>query len=185
MKILQDQKVYDLLTHVDEQLAQKAYEEGCQHCGGRLHHGDYDRKPRGGPSWSKRRSFTCSLEGCRKRKTPPSVRFLGRKVYAGLVVVLISAMMHGASPSRVEQLRLPLGIDVRTLRHWRVWWRSAFAPSPYWKAERSRFMPPLETEQLPWDLVEAFKATEESGLVRLLMFLAPITTGSCPQGGVM
>jgi hypothetical protein len=30
-----------------------------------------------------------------RRRTPESVRFLGRRVYAGLVVVLITVMIHG------------------------------------------------------------------------------------------
>jgi hypothetical protein len=36
-------------------------------------------------------SFCCDRDGCRNRATPPSVRFLGRKVYLGAVVMLISA----------------------------------------------------------------------------------------------
>ncbi|NLS97786.1 MAG: hypothetical protein GXX96_37065 [Planctomycetaceae bacterium] len=38
-------------------------------------------------------------DGCRKRTTPLSVRFLGRKVYLGAVVVLVAAMRQGPSPS--------------------------------------------------------------------------------------
>jgi len=30
---------------------------------------------------------------------------MGRRVYAGLVVVLVSAMVHGLKPNRVEALR--------------------------------------------------------------------------------
>ena len=48
-----------------------------------------------------------------------SVRFLGRKVYVGIVVVLVSAMDHGLKPERVQVLRESLGIDRRTLQHWR------------------------------------------------------------------
>jgi hypothetical protein len=36
----------------------------------------------------------------RKRRTPPSFRFLGRKVYLGVEVVLISAMRQGATAAR-------------------------------------------------------------------------------------
>ncbi len=71
-------------------------------------------------------SLCCAREGCRRRHTPPSVRFMGRRVYAGLVVVLVSAMIHGLKPERVQLLREALGIDRRTLERWRQWWLGLF-----------------------------------------------------------
>ena len=103
-------------------LTEEARLKGCLLCGGKLHRSDYDRKPRGGPQWEVRFSFCCAQEGCRRRHTPPSVRFMGRRVYAGLVVVLVSAMIHGLKPERVQCLREALGIDRRTLERWRQWW---------------------------------------------------------------
>ena len=49
-------------------------------------------------------SFCCDREGCRKRVTPPSVRFLGRKVYLHAVIILVAAMRQGATPRRVHEL---------------------------------------------------------------------------------
>jgi hypothetical protein len=37
------------------------------------------------------------------------VRFLGRKVYAGVIVVLVSAMMHGPNEHRLKRLQQELG----------------------------------------------------------------------------
>jgi hypothetical protein len=45
-------------------------------------------------------SLCCSRDGCRRRMTPPSVRFLGRRVYLGAVLVLVSAMQQGSLPGR-------------------------------------------------------------------------------------
>jgi len=42
-------------------------------------------------------SFCCALDGCRSRATPPSLRFLGRKVYLAAIVVLIAILRHGAT----------------------------------------------------------------------------------------
>lgn len=71
-----------------------------------MHRADYDRKPRGGPEhWSERHSFCCDQDGCRRRHTPPSVRFLGRKVYVGFVVVLKTALHQGLNAARLAQLR--------------------------------------------------------------------------------
>ena len=58
-----------------------------------------------------RLSFCCDRDGCRKRVTPPSVRFLGRKVYLGAIVILISAMRQGPSPRRVRELSERFGAD--------------------------------------------------------------------------
>jgi hypothetical protein len=41
--------------------------------------------------------------------TPPSVRFLGRKVSLGAVVILMSAMRQGPTPRRVHELARLLG----------------------------------------------------------------------------
>jgi hypothetical protein len=180
-KILRDRRLYDLLEEVDRDLALRAQTEGCEHCGGILHRGDYTRKPRGGPLWEKRHSFCCSRDGCRKRKTPVSVRFLGRKVYAGVVVVLVSAMMHGLSAGRVKRLCQLLGIDRRTLQHWREWWTRTFAQGMFWRAEQGRFRRPVLEELLPLGLVEAFGAHQSNGVVNLLKFLCPITTSSCKE----
>jgi len=175
---LQDRRVYELLEKVDRELALKAQAGRCEHCGGPLHRGDYPRKPRGGPEWEKRYSFCCSREDCRKRKTPPSVRFLGRKVYVGVVVVLVSAMTQGLSEWRVKRLRQVLEIDRRTLGHWREWWRT-FAQGGFWRAERGRFQRPISEEKMPLGLVEAFGVKQGDGLVKLMKFLLPITTTSC------
>ena len=175
-KLAKDGRLFKLLEKADAEMAEVAEAEGCGHCGEpKLHHGDYPRKPRGGPEWDKRRSFCCAKKDCRKRKTPPSVRFLGRKVYAGLVIVLVSAMQHGLKPKRVEQLRLALGICERTLERWRAWWLENFTGSRFWKSARARFMPRLDEALLPLSLVEAFGGKGRDGLARLMGFLSPIT----------
>ena len=175
-KLLKDGLLFKLLEKMDADMAEEARAEGCKYCGEKkLHHGNYPRKPGGAPQWDTRYSFCCAAEDCRKRKTPPSVRFLGRKVYAGVVVVLVSAMMHGLKPKRVELLRKELKIDMRTLERWRTWWLENFAGSRFWKSARSRFMPRLDEKVLPLSLVNAFKATVCDGMARLLEFISPIT----------
>lgn len=184
-KIFEDRTFHKLLEKVDEDLAAKADRRACEHCGGKLHRGDFERKPRGGPAWDKRHSFCCSREGCRKRMTPPSVRFLGRKVYVGIVVVLVSAMMHGASAERVRELREVLGIDRRTLSHWRKWWTETFVGGGFWKAARGRLSKPVREDQMPLGLVDGFCATRPEGLLRLMNFLSPITTDSRKEATAM
>ncbi len=178
-KVLRSIGWFKFMVRCDEDMADAAREEGCE-CGGRLHSARYRRKPKGVPEWEteevRRFSFCCAEDGCRKRKTPPSVRFMGRRVYAGVVVVLVSAMMHGLSPSRVKRLQLELGgIDERTLRRWRKWWLENFVEGVFWKTARARFMPRLVEKTMPLCLVDAFGGACKEGLLKLLEFLSPIT----------
>ena len=184
-KQLADQKLHQLLEKVDADLAAQAHVGGCRFCGGKLHRANYDRKPRGGPGWKYRYSFCCAREGCRRRRTPESVRFLGRRVYAGLVVVLVSALVQGLKPQRVTYLRQALEIDRRTLARWRQWWQVTFVESSFWKAARARFLPPLSPRTLPGSLCESFAVQRGDRLVELLRFLAPLTLPSAWPEQVM
>jgi hypothetical protein len=184
-KHLADQKLFQLAEKIDIDLTEEARSKGCLLCGSTLHRSDYERKPRGGPQWDIRFSLCCAKEGCRKRHTPPSVRFLGRRVYAGLVVVLVSAMVHGLTPERVKSLREALGIDRRTLERWRQWWLVTFLESSFWREVRARFMPPLCRKTMPLSLCQSFEVERRDRLLDLLKFLAPITTPSAWQELVM
>ncbi|MFH1574380.1 MAG: hypothetical protein ABIG68_10370 [Acidobacteriota bacterium] len=178
LKLLQEPMLYTFLERVDHDIAEETRREGCP-CGGVLHSARYPRKPRGGLEslkWDSRWSFCCAAEGCRHRRTPPSVRFLGRKVYLGVVVVLVAAMMHGPDGKRVGKLHEELGIDRRTLERWREWWLKTFVETKFWKAQRGQLMPPVDEEHLPLSLVERFQASAKGRLVDLMRFLSPITT---------
>jgi hypothetical protein len=182
---LADQELFQLLEKVDADLVEEAQSKGCLLCGSKLHRSDYERKPRGGPQWDLRFSLCCAREGCRRRNTPPSVRFMGRRVYAGVVVVLVSAMIHGLKPQRVEQLREALEIDRRTLERWRQWWLGLFVGSSFWRAARARFMPPLCPKTMPLSLCLRCEVERRDRLLELLKFLAPITTPSAWKEFVM
>jgi hypothetical protein len=169
------------LFSVDQDLAQRAREKACP-CGGRLHRANYPRKPRGAEDLPKdydyRFSFCCARDGCRKRVTPPSVRFLGRKVYLFAVVVLVSAMRQGPSPRRVRELSQLFGADRRTIARWRVFWQEYFPQTPFWKSARGRLPATADIVLLPWSLLEAFLRGNDpcQQWGQLLRFLAPITT---------
>jgi hypothetical protein len=178
------------LEKVDADLTELVRLKGCYHCSGKLHRSDYERKPRGMKFWpkdpkdTKRFSLCCDQEGCRRRHTPPSVRFLGRRVYGGVVAVLIPAMAQGLKPERVAQIRqaLDLKIDRRTLERWRQWWLGFFVQSTFWKEVRARFMPPLCPKTLPLSLCLSFAIEDRRDrLLDLIEFLSPITTPAAWQ----
>ena len=172
---------WSFLVAVDQDLAEEARKKSCP-CGGRLHAAHYLRKPRGTPvqlpeQERLRFSFCCDRDGCRKRLTPPSVRFLGRKVYLGAIVILISAMRQGPSPRRVHELSARFGADQSTITRWQTFWREHFPQTPFWKVARADFINYGEILSLPYSLVDSFLHHHPpcEGWTHLLRLLSPIT----------
>jgi hypothetical protein len=181
--LLRDARFYGVLFLIDVELADEVRSERCE-CGGRLHSARYRRKPRCGvdleqldPDYAIRFSFCCDRDGCRRRRTPPSVRFLGRRVYAGAVVVLIAALAEGATPRRLRRLRQLVGdVSRRTVERWRRWWRESFPQTPFWREHRARFAIAIDADRLPALLLERMSGADPSTrLIALLRFLMPIT----------
>lgn len=177
--LLQNPNFFALLLRIDHELAAQARAAGCP-CGGALHRADYPRKPRGCPAevrpdFESRLSFCCAE--CRKRSTSMSVRFLGRRVYLALAVVLVSARRAGPTPA-AARLGTQLGVARRTVERWRHWWREQFPLTALWRSACARFMPPVAAEQLPGELLDRFTGAAHEAMLRLLVWLAPVTTGS-------
>lgn len=180
-ELLSSASFLSYLRAVDEDLAAETRNKGCS-CGGHLHCANYPRKPRGTPAQLPepqriRLSFCCDRDGCRKRTTPPSVRFLGRKVYLTAIVILISAMRQGPSPRRVRELSTHFGADESTIIRWQTFWREHFPQTPFWKVARASFLTVGEIVSLPYSLVDAFLRHHppREGWILLLRFLSPIT----------
>lgn len=176
-EIIDNSRFEVLLASIDSDLAARAKSKGCAHCGGTLHSATYPRKPRGLSDSTdppnRRHSFCCAT--CRRRTTPASVRFLGRRVYAGTVVLLMSAMDEGVTNRRIEALRSVLGVHRRTLQRWRHWWRTVFAATPFWSVTRGNLTPPPDATALPASLLERFAGPDAPmRLVQCLRFLIPL-----------
>ena len=176
--LLSDSRFHELLLVIDGDLAEAARVQGCA-CGGRLHLARYPRKPRGrpksmslGPEHDRRFSFCCSVDGCRGRLTPPSVRFLGRRIFIAAVVVLAAIVREGITDGRLGRLSQVVRVDRRTVERWRRWWRQTFTQSPFWQAGRAAFMPPVDPNRLPAAVMERFAGDAASRLVALLRFLS-------------
>jgi hypothetical protein len=180
---LTDANFYQLLFQIDESIAEETRQRGCG-CGGVLHSARYRRKPRGirsalDASYESRLSFCCSQDGCRRRSTPASVRFLGRKVYLGVIVVLITALHHGLTETRRRQLIEELEVPAQTLWRWRRWWRERFVATRCWQALAGQFIPPLATDSLPASVLERLTGkTLSERVVQLLVLISPATISS-------
>ncbi len=152
--------LYFVLARIDRSLAAEVRAGGCPRCGGPLHVAHYARKPRGGPplpeSLSVRHSLCCGH--CRRRSTPPSVLFLGRKVYWGAVVVVVAALRQrrpGSASAAV--LRRALDVSWKTVLRWMDWWAEAFPTSRTWRAFRGRLPPTVRDDDLPAALFDVVR----------------------------
>jgi hypothetical protein len=176
---------FEGLTAIDRTIVERAAEEACVFCGGPLHRGDYPRKPRGGmigaaaEAFQQRYSLCCGREGCRKRATPPSMRFLGRRVYVGAVVVAASVIALAAATGGAA--RRATGIAARTTRRWLRWWRGPFTQTRIFVEIAAR-LAPLSRRMLPTSLVAKISGGARDRVRKLLGYLAPLTTGSSPDG---
>lgn len=182
-RVLGDPAFYRLLLRFDEDLAAAERPKGCRVCGKKLEVSDFPRKPRGlaldlGDRFAERLSFCCADRSCRKRRTPPSLRFLGRKVYLGATVVLIAAMRCGASPTRMRRLNELVGVSRQTVSRWRKWWTQALPASRFFCGAAGTLMSPLDIVELPASLLERFAGSTEERVILLLRWLSPLTLGS-------
>jgi hypothetical protein len=186
--VIGDARLYLVLGRYDDDLAAALRAAGCESCGGRLDRSAYPRKPwvpktvELPDGYDERLSFSCATRTCRKRHTPPSTRFLGRRLYLGAIVVIAAAMQQGPTPWRSRRLRELFGVSRRTLARWRTWWTEVFAESTFWKAAKAAFSPPVSTAA-PRSLLGRFAGDPVEQLGALLRLLGPLstTTGYLPD----
>lgn len=182
-KFLCSSSFHTLLISIDRSLAEATRKKGCS-CGGRLEQSNYPRSPFGVPSqfrsnYEQRFSFCCHT--CRKRATPPSVRFFGRRWYPAPLLLLISILMGSINDRRLKQVKRYFGITVSesTWKRWRRWWREGFVETRFWKKARGSI--PEYSEKgmpLPRHLLKTFRGLIDEKFIFLLQFLSPITAGN-------
>jgi hypothetical protein len=176
---------FEWLVRADEAVTRRVAAEGCAVCDGPLHRSDYDRKPRGaliapaGEAFVRRFSLCCGREGCRKRATPPSMRFLGRRVYLGAVVIVASMValaLHAAG-----EIRRQTGVPARTVQRWLGWWQGPFLDTEVFVTLCARLIG-VDVGRVPASIVDRLTGTSTERVQRMLAWLAPLTTGSVPDG---
>ena len=184
-QITLDREFFLFLEQEDGRIAEQVAAAGCPQCGGPLHRSDYERKPRGalfapeGESSIERISFCCGREGCRKRATPPSLRFLGRRVYLEVVVIVASVVAQAVKTA--EASKRATGVPARTARRWLAWWQGGFVSTEVFVALRAHLVG-IEIERLPSTIVERLSGTIVEQLRTMATLLAPLTTRSVADG---
>ena len=178
---LTDAIFYNSLLALDRIIAEQVKQSGCLFCRGNLHQSHYPRKPRGVPEGTHsdypiRFSYCCGSDGCRKRFTPPSMRFLSRKVYSSVIIFLVFLLKSKTDELKVEELNLLLGtsLSVETVRRWRNFWVKQVSQSHTWK--RAAFSDVM-TQTLPASLLDQFQQVLNTSLEMALKWLLPLTAG--------
>lgn len=154
------EKFFQQLHQLDSQVAVQTRDRGCP-CGGRLHRAYYPRKPRGVPDEceqyvARRFSFCCATPGCRRRVTPPSVRFMGQRVYVAAVVLAACASWDDVDVSEVP---------ARTRWRWRKYFTTKLVQSTRWQQIRAHLDTPVDERALPASLLSRFRGTRGEVLI--------------------
>ena len=182
-KFLFNATFHFLLKKMDEELAREVCQEGCFYCGSQLDPASYPRSPMGLPSqfrdqYDERLSFCCKR--CRKRTTPPSVRFFGRRWFPAPIFILISVLALGINERRLSQVKHHFGMVVSesTWKRWRRWWRKSFGQTLFWQQAKGLIPTVQETHlSFPRALFRVFKGALAEKIPLLLRFLSPLTGG--------
>lgn len=178
-----------LLFELDRRAQERVRAAGCGLCRGPLHVAHYPRKVRGvseeaaeAGRYGLRLSLCCGREGCRKRATPPSVRFDGRRIYAAIAVLLLSmraserTQLQGAA----ELVQAAPAPSWPTRSRWRSWWRSELLQTAWFLSLRGHLARPVDAEHSPASLLSMFGGGVVEQCRSLLCALSPLTTRSVP-----
>ena len=183
--LLHNTNFHALLFKIDQELSKEVQKAGCPECKGQLDKAPYPRVPHGLSRhlriyYEQRLSFCCAK--CRRRVTPQSVRFFGRRWFVAPIFIFISAITLGINERRLEQLKRHCDIHMSesTWKRWRRWWREIFCLTPFWRQAKGLLAEAYVIEQrVPRSLFSAFEPSNEPRIIVLLRFLSPLTAAVC------
>jgi hypothetical protein len=113
---------------------------------------------------------------CRKRTLPPSVRFLGRKVFVAVAIAVATVVVRGRDRDAVGLLRRELGVSWQTLQRWCRWWLE-LTGTALWQRIRGTLPVSLDLAELPKSLLDYFHGDAAERMERLLRLLSPLSRG--------
>jgi hypothetical protein len=178
-ELLKKKSFFHRLYIIDKNIAKQYREMPCPHCGGTLHFANYLRKPRGEfkrlpERFLLRFSLCCCEEGCRKRLAPPSCRFLDRKVY-WYVAILIIVSEYQNKNINVFNLAKRFEISRNTITRWIHFYQDIFPSSSQWQRIRGQVAAVIKNNELPSNLVSYYlnlKYSVGNALISCLKFLS-------------
>ena len=122
--------------------------------------------------------------------TPPSIRFLGRKIYIAPAIIWACGLIERGNialgtATALAQIRNKLGdfLPAKTARRWMNWWRGAVWSSPFWRMWQGQLLGHILPENFlsgVWDhflrsLGDVQAEAVESLMQAVQAFFSPIT----------
>jgi hypothetical protein len=103
------------------------------------------------------------------------VLFLGRRVYWGGVVLVVTALRQQRCEGyTVRKIMDLFGVTLSTVKRWLRFFRSVFPQTSTWQRLRGLLIPPVAAEAIPLGVLERLGLTRdgpETALVRCLRLL--------------
>lgn len=185
LKLANSGTLFRVLHAIDLEVTESIKKSRCPHseCEGPLHSATYQRKPRGSnlilpESYCIRFGLCCGW--CRRRVLPPSCLFFGRRVYFGVVVMLVTATVQGLHPTTINELCRHFEVSRRTVKRWVTFFETVFPTTTQWRRLRGRMPIAIHDKNLPRDLLLSFfksSKTAEEGMILCLIALAKAECG--------
>lgn len=144
-KLFLDASFLEFASRLDIEFATQARLKCCTHCGGTLHFARYRRKGRLidialPEDWAAFHSLCCSVEGCRKRVRPLSIRYAGQSPFSVSLFLLAELIQSGGSKRSIISLSKKLYVSERTIRRWLLLWKKIYGNSTWWRKIASVWM---------------------------------------------
>jgi len=178
-KLFLDASFLEFASRLDLEFAAQARLKCCTHCGGTLHFARYRRKGRLldvvlPEDWEFFHSLCCSVEGCRKRVRPLSIRYAGQSPFSVALYLLAELIQTGGSEPSIISLSKELNISERTIRRWLSLWKKIYTNSIWWRKIASVWMLSGKTLSDFWSLLLTTKKTTKETFQDLLIKIAEI-----------
>jgi len=170
-----------VLFRIDQDLADQRQTARCPHCGGPLHHGNYQRKPRGlldrlPDEYFVRQSFCCGNPECRRRCLPSSVLFMDRRVYwRGVILVVMALRQRRPQSASKASLMELFEVSRQTINRWVCFFSEIFPKCEQWQRLRGMVGAQVGERELPSSLLDFFgkqHLAPEAAFLSCLRFLA-------------
>lgn len=179
-EVLKNKSFFHHLYTIDKEIAEHCRKMPCPYCNGPLYFANYLRKLRGArdglpEEYFTRFSLCCGREGCRHRVTPPSCRFMDRKVYwHGVILIIVSTWQQNKASSIFKLSKLS-DVTRNTIKRWILFYQDIFPSSRQWLRVRGLIPAFIKNNELPSSLINYFlsiKSCAEDALAACLKFLS-------------
>jgi hypothetical protein len=106
---------------------------------------------------------------------PPSCRFMGRKVYWYIVILIILSNWQNKETTNIFKLSKLFDVSRNTIPRWIAFFQDIFPSSHQWKRIRGKVAAFIKNNELPSNLVNHFsnlKSCAKDALISCLKFLS-------------